>query len=300
MNIRNKLIEYYEYYIYWIRKFQDPEKIISQKYELLMGKKLDLQNPTTYNEKLQWLKLHDKNPKYTTLADKYEVRKFVSDVIGEKHLIPLIGVYSSPKEINYPSLPNQFVLKCTHDSGSVYICKEKETFNTRVVNKKLSTALSRNFYYAGFEWPYMNIPPRIIAENYMIDESGYELKDYKFFCFNGEPKALFVATDRGHGTTRFDFFDINFNHLDVTQHYPRSERTIHIPDNYEKMIELARLLSKDLIHVRIDMYNVSGTIYIGEFTFYHFCGYQPFVPQSFDLLMGSWIDLSILSKKDDE
>ena len=263
---------------------------LSIKYRLLIGKKLTLKKPQTYNEKLQWLKLYDRNPEYTKMVDKYEVRKYVAEKIGEEYLIPLLGVWDSFDEIDFDKLPEQFVLKCTHDSGGLVICKDKGKFDTESARRKINKCLKRNYFWQSREWPYKNIKPRIIAEKYMVDESGTELKDYKFFCFNGEPKALFIATDRPHDT-KFDFYDIEFNHLPFTNGHPNADREIKKPAGFDEMAQLARKLSEGLCHVRIDLYDINGKIYFGEITFFHWSGMTPFEPEEWDYKFGEMIKL---------
>ena len=255
-----------------------------------MGYKLDLNNPQKHLMKLQWLKLHDRNPLYTTLVDKYEVRKYIAETIGEEYLIPLLGVWDHFEDIDFNKLPNQFVLKCTHDSGGLIICKDKSKLDIKAAKKKINSCLKRNYYWAFREWPYKNVKPRIIAEKYMVDESGTELKDYKIFCFNGKPKALFVATDRGIHQTKFDFFDTNFNHLPFMQHYPNNtEREITKPKGLEKMLVFAEKLTQDFKHCRADFYDINGHVYFGDLTFSHFTGLEPFEPEEWDYKFGDWI-----------
>ncbi len=254
------------------------------------GKRLNLKNPRTYNEKLQWLKLYDRNPEYTKMVDKYEVRKYISEKIGEEYLIPLLGVWESFDEIDFDSLPEQFVLKCTHDSGGLVICKDKSKLDLAVAKKKINKCLKRNFYKYNREWVYKNVKPRIIAEKYMVDESGTELKDYKFFCFDGEPRAMFIATDRPHDT-RFDFFDMQFNHLPFLNGHPMATKEIKKPTGFDKMAELSRILSADMRHVRTDFYDINGKIYFGEITFFHHSGFTPFEPEEWDYKFGEWINL---------
>ena len=176
-------------------------------FRLKMGKKLDLDNPRTFSEKLQWLKLYNRKPEYTQMVDKYEAKRYVAGIIGEEYIIPTLGVWDRVEDINFDQLPNQFVLKCTHDSGGIVICSDKSKLDINAAKKKLKRSLTRDFYAQNREWPYKNVKRRIIGEEYMVDESGYELKDYKWFCYNGEPKALFIATDRGleGEETKFDF-----------------------------------------------------------------------------------------------
>lgn len=256
-----------------------------------MKKKLNLRNPTTYTEKLQWLKLHDRDPKYIQLVDKLESKEYVANIVGEEHVPKLYGVWDDPNDIDESLLPEQFVLKCTHDCGGLAICKDKTTFDLATAKDKLSEALGSNYYYYGREWPYKGVKPRVIAEEYLEDESGYELKDYKFFCFDGEVRALFVASGRQQGDVRFDFFDRDFNHLDIINGHPMADRQIKKPTNYDQMIAIAEALSKGLCHVRVDLYNVNGRIYFGELTFYHFSGVVPFEPDEWDEVFGSWLTL---------
>lgn len=275
-----------------------PDKAYIQLYYFAQFKHFcDFKNPRTYNEKLNWLKLNDRNPEYTKMVDKYEVKKYVSNIIGEEYIIPTIGIWDNFDDINFDLLPNQFVLKCTHDSEGIVIVKDKSNFNKEEAREKINKALKCNFYYIGREWPYKNIKPRIIAEKYMEDKECGELRDYKFFCFNGQPKAMFIASDRGIGETKFDYYDLNFKHLDIIQHYPNSKQKIEKPKNFDKMIELSRVLSKNLIHVRVDFYEVNGQVYFGELTFYHFSGFQPFIPEKCDYKFGEWIDLEIKKEK---
>jgi hypothetical protein len=201
----------------------------------------------------------------------------------------LIGVYKSFDEINFDILPEQFVLKCTHDSGGLIICKDKENLDVKAAKRKIEKSLKKNYYYATREWPYKNIKPRIICEKYMVDESGTGLKDYKFLCFHGVPKALLVVSNR-EISTKSDFFDLNFNQLPVRHHYENA-RNIEKPKGFEEMVELAKKLSKGIIHVRTDFYDIHGKIYFGEMTFYQFGGFRRFEPQKYDMIFGRWIKL---------
>ena len=169
-------------------------------YQNRMGKKLNLENPETFNEKLQWMKLYNRDPRYTMMVDKYVVKDYVSEVLGNEYIIPTLGVWERFEDIDFNLLPDQFVLKCTHDSGGLVICTDKSKLNIPKAKEQINHALKRKYYLNTREWPYKDVPPRIIAEQYMVDESGYELKDYKFFVFNGEMKAMFIATDRTAAT----------------------------------------------------------------------------------------------------
>ncbi len=269
-----------------------PDKMYLQIYYFAQFHKfINFKNPKTYNEKLNWLKINDRDPKYTKMVDKYEAKEYVKDIIGEEYIIPTLGVWDNFDEIDFDKLPNQFVLKCTHDSEGLVIVKDKSKLNIEEAKKKIEKAMKYNFFYIGREYPYKNIKPRIIAEQYMEDKKYHELRDYKFFCFDGDVKALFIATDRGIGETKFDYYDINFNHLDIIQHYPNSKKKIDKPKNYDKMIELSKKLSKGLKHVRVDWYEVNGKLYFGEMTFYHFSGLQPFNDVKWDNMFGDWIKI---------
>ena len=262
-------------------------------YRIAMGKKLPLDNPQTYNEKLQWLKLYDRKPEYTLMVDKFEAKKYAASIIGEQHIIPTLGVWDRFDDIDFDKLPNQFVLKCTHDSGGLIICKNKTKLNKEKARSVINGCLKNNYYWGQREWPYKDVKPRIIAEKFMVDESGYELKDYKWFCFDGEPKALFIATDRGvkGEETKFDFFDMDFNHLPFTNGHPNANKEIKRPAGFDKMRVLAEKLSKGIPHVRVDFYDINGHIYFGELTFSHWSGMTPFVPEEWDYTFGSWIKL---------
>lgn len=269
-----------------------PDELYIKIYYFAHFKKLcNLKKPTTYNEKLNWLKLHDHNSIYPTIVDKYEAKKYVANIIGPAYIIPTLGVWDSFDEIDFTKLPNQFVLKCTHDSEGLVIVKDKTTFDRAAAKGKIESALKQNFYYIGREWPYKNIKPRIIAEKYMEDHVDGELRDYKFFCFNGEPKVMFVASDRTSDQVKFDYFDLCFNHLDIRQKYPHADKPLRKPGTFKKMIELSKVLSKGFPHVRVDFYEVDGHLYFGELTFYHFSGFMPFEPAKWDKIFGDWLKL---------
>lgn len=280
------------------------DKYISLIYHIRTGKKLNLKNPVTFNEKLQWLKLHDRNPLYTRMVDKYEAKKYVADIIGEEYIIPTLGVWNHFDEIDFDSLPSQFVLKCTHDSGGLVIVKDKEHFDKAVAKKKIEKCLKRNFFWAGREWPYKNVTPRIIAEEYMTDmgkseltntDELEELKDYKIFCFDGKARFLFVGTDRQKPgeDVKFDFYDTEFQHLPIRQGHQNASKPIKKPDSFELMIDLAERLSKGMCNARIDFYDCGGKPYFGEITLYHFSGMESFVPDKWDKIFGAYINLPI-------
>lgn len=270
------------------RLIKSDETFIRWEYFFGMKELPNLKNPKTYNEKLQWMKLNDRKPLYTRMVDKYECKKYVEEVLGtDQNIIPTIGVWDKFEDIDFDKLPNQFVLKTTHDSGGVVIVKDKTKLDMAAARKKLTKSLNHDFFLEHREWPYKGVKPRIIAEQYMVDESGTELKDYKFFCFGGKAKMLFIATDRPTDT-RFDFFDINFNHLPFAQGHPQASKPIQKPEHFEEMIAVAEKLSKGLQQVRVDLYNINGKIYFGELTFFHFSGNVPFVPTEWDATIGSW------------
>jgi hypothetical protein len=223
------------------------------------------------------------------------VKKYISAKIGNEYVIPTLGIWDKFDDIDFDKLPDQFVLKCTHDSGGIVICTDKSNFNVNSAKRKIEKSLKFNFFYIAREWAYKSVKPRIIAEMYMMDESGLELKDYKFFCFNGEVKALFIATDRNtkNEETKFDFYDINFNHLPIRHGHPNAIKPIDKPFGFEKMIEIASILSKNIPHVRVDLYNINGKIYFGEFTFFHHAGFVAFEPDEWDYIFGNWIQLPI-------
>lgn len=276
-------------FINWI----NDETYLRIAYRIAMGKKLDLKNPQSFNEKLQWLKLYDRKPEYTMMVDKQAVKDYVANLIGEEYIIPTLGVWNNADEINFSKLPNQFVLKCTHDSGGLVICTDKSKLNIAQARNKLNGCLKHNFFWGQREWPYKDVKPRIIAEKFMVDESGTELKDYKFFCFDGEPKAMFIATDRSdpNEETKFDFYDMDFNHLPFTNGHPNSTKEIKKPDGFDDMKKLAAKLSEGIPHVRVDLYNINGKLFFGELTFSHWSGLVPFVPEEWDYKFGSWINL---------
>lgn len=274
----------------WIK---DDRTYIKWNYFFGMGRFPNLDNPQTYNEKLQWLKLNDIHPEYARLVDKYEAKEYVRGVLGDEYIIPTLGVWDRFQDIDFEKLPNQFVLKTTHDSGGVVVCSDKKAFDKVAAKKKLEKSLRNNYFLEHREYPYKDVPPRIIAEKFMVDESGTELKDYKFFCFNGKCRMLFVATDRNMGDVKFDFFDENFNHLPFRQGHPWADKKIKKPVGFDKMIELSEGLSKGFPHVRVDLYDINGQIYFGELTFFHFSGNVPFHPDEWDLKIGQWLKLPI-------
>lgn len=253
-----------------------------------------LNHPRTFNEKLQWLKLHDIHPEYTQMVDKIEAKKYVASKLGGgKYIIPTLGIWNYVDEIEWDKLPQKFVIKVSSDSGGIVVCKDKQKLDICAAKKVLSYGWGRDCSVRNKEYPYRYITPRIIAEEYKEDESGYELKDYKIFCFNGEPKLLFVATDRQMDSeeTKFDFYDLQWNHLPFKNGHPNSKRLLEKPKNFEQMLDIARKLSAGIPHVRIDLYNCNGNIYFGEMTFFHNSGMVPFEPLEWDFKLGGLLKL---------
>jgi len=270
--------------------FLNDKNYIKLLYYANFKEKLDLNNPKTFNEKVQWMKLYDRDPLYTQLVDKYEVRSYVEERLGDDYLIPLYGVWDTFEEIDFDKLPDQFVLKTNHDSNSVVICKDKATLDIEAAREKLTESLNRNYFYQGRQWAYKNVKPRIICEKYMVDERLDETRDYKFFCFDGEPKIMFISRDRG-SDPRSDFYDMDFNHLDVHKDFPNSDIPPEKPVNFDKMIEISKHLSKGFPQVRLDYYEINGEIYFGEYTFYSGNGFTAFHPHKYDELLGDWFEL---------
>ena len=260
-------------------------------YRAKLKKKLDLKNPKTFNEKLQWLKLYDRKPEYTQMVDKYAVRQYIAERIGEECLVPLVGgPWNSFDEIDFDSLPNRFVLKCTHDSGGLVICRDKKTLDKAATKEKIEKCLKRNYYYSSREWPYKDVKPRIIAEKYLEDTVDDALTDYKFFCFNGEAKVMYISKDKGKDP-RTDFFDMHFSHLPVQARDPNAEVQPQRPKQFDKMRKIAEILSQEIPQLRVDFYVVDERIFMGELTFYHMSGLTLITPYEWNLKMGSWIEL---------
>lgn len=273
--------------------YRSDAKYLKKLFKLRMGKDLNLDNPKTFNEKLQWLKLYNRKPEYTRMVDKYEAKRYVADIIGEEYIIPTLGVWERFEDINFDALPNQFVLKTTHGGGNtgVVICKDKNTFDILRAKKKLEASLKQDIYISLREWPYKNVKRRIIAEEYVVDSNG-ELNDFKFFCFNGDPKVMLVATERNSKTgVCFDYFDMEFNHLPFEQGGPNSKQLLTRPEAMADMIQIAKSLSRNIPQVRVDLYNVDGRIFFGEMTFFDSSGMAEFNPQEWDRIFGDWIEL---------
>lgn len=265
-------------------------------YYLYMGKPVNFSNPITLNQKINWLKINDRKEKYVNLVDKYRVKEYVTKLIGSEYIIPTIGVWNSFDEINFDILPDKFVLKCTHDSGSVIICADKNNFNFNFARKKLSKCLMRNYYWFGREWVYKNIKPCIIAEQYIQDYETHDLKDYKFYCFGNVVDCVLVCVGRGSGQPKFYFFDREWNlkrYNKLGKQAP-DDFTLPKPENIDKMFEIARTLSvaSGAPFLRVDLYNVNGKIYFGELTLYPDCGMDRNRLPETDEYFGGLVDLS--------
>lgn len=271
----------------------DDEEYLRRKFKTVFNRDLNLDNPKTFNEKLQWLKLYDRNSRYTTLVDKYKVREYIASELGEEYLIPLIGVWDDPDDIDFNALPNQFVLKCNHNSGKgMFICTNKDNVCISHVKKKLKKGLKENYYIKHREWPYKNVKRKVIAEELMIDNSTDQLIDYKFMCFNGKHQMTFVCDDRfSEEGLKVTFYDKEWNILPFERHYPRRYTAIDKPKNYDKMVEFAEKLSEKIPFLRVDFYEVNGLIYFGELTFFPGSGYEEFTPESVDYELGKLIKL---------
>ena len=271
------------------------EVFLKLKYRLKTGKRLDLKNPKTFNEKLQWLKLYDRKDVYTTMADKCDVKEYVAKIIGDKHIIPTLGVYDRFEDIDFSELPNQFVIKCTHDSGGLVIVKNKKKLDYNSARRKISKCLMTNYYYHGREWPYKNIKPRVIVERYMKDTSP--IIDYKLFCFNGKPEIILVCSDRfSEEGLKETWFDSDWNRLPITEGGHKIDKGVRKPKKYNEMKKLAEQLADGMAFVRIDFYEINGRVYFGEITFFPASGLEAFDPEEWDEKLGNLIDLSIVKK----
>lgn len=271
-----------------------PDKyFIALLYYCKTGQKLDLNNPVTLNEKLQWLKIYDRNPAYTQMVDKYEARTYLAEKVGREYLVPLIAVYDKVEAIDFDQLPDQFVLKCNHDSGGNIICADKSKLDIAFAKNKLNHCLRRNYYYGKREWPYKDVKPRIVCEAYLWDEATHDLKDYKVFCFHGQPRCCSVCSNRYSAAgMNMDFYDLDWKHMDFgSRTYPNSGAPIPPPKNYAKMLEFAARLSQGIPFVRVDFYDVNGKLYMGELTLCPCSGYDPWTPDADHRLLGSWIEL---------
>lgn len=271
------------------------KKYLNMWHKAMYGKKINFKNPKTFTEKLQWLKLYNRNLEDVKLVDKYEAKKYIADRIGEEYIIPNIGVWDSVDEIDLNSLPDRFVLKCTHDSGSVVICRDKSKFDFEAAKAKLDRKMKKSLFWLMREWHYKKLKPRIIAEQYMenTDMNLKELRDYKFYCFNGEAKYLYVSEGlENHATAKISFLNLDWSFADFgrSDFAPFTELP-EKPKAYEKMLELANQLSKGHAFLRVDLYEINGKIYFSELTFFPAGGFMPFDTLESDCKLGELIEL---------
>lgn len=273
------------------------DEYLARLFRAIMGRPINLENPQTFNEKLQWLKLYDRKPEYTMMVDKYRVREYIAKTIGEEYLIPLLGVWEDPEDIDFGALPNQFVLKCNHNSGlGMCICKDKTKLDIEKVKRELRKGLAQDYYLTGREWCYKNVVRCVIAEDFIQDRHG-KLDDYKLMCFNGKVRCSFVCSDRfSPKGLHVTFFDRDWNVMPFERHYPSVKEGFAKPLQYEKMVELAEKLSQGIPFVRVDFYEVDGKIYFGELTFYPGSGFEEFTPEEWDYKLGEWIELPKLKE----
>lgn len=277
--------------------FKDDKNYLSLRWWAAMGYKLNWDKPSTYNEKLQWLKLHDHNPLYTVLVDKVKVKRFIADKIGEEYIIPSIGVWNCAEDIDFSVLPQSFVLKCNHNSGEgMCICNNKDEINIEKVKRGLAKGLKSDYYLYSREWPYKNVPHQILAEKFMSNNDGKALNDYKVMCFNGVVKLIELHQNRFTAEHTQDFYDREWKKTNITQgnsYFEASPQAVDKPACYDKMIEYSEMLTKGMPHCRVDWYVINGHLYFGEMTFFDGSGFEKFDKKEDDLLMGSWIDLSL-------
>lgn len=268
-----------------------PDKMyIKLLFNAHMGYKLNLEKPKSYNEKLQWLKLYDRKEIYTNLVDKYEVKEIIGNKIGREYIIPTIGVWDKVEEIDFDILPDKFVLKCTHDSGGIIVCKNKNEFDVDEAKRKLKKSLKGSYFYSGREWPYLNIKPRIIAEEYIGDIERVP-EDYKFYTFNGEIDSVMICKDRDKGYPNFFFYDMEWKRLAYQNVEPETDKPIEKPENFDRMIDIVNNLSKDFVQIRVDLYNINGKIYFGELTFFNQSGFDTDITYDTDVYWGSKFEL---------
>lgn len=268
---------------------------IVRKYNRMMHTKPNLKTPLLFQEKLQWLKLHDRKPIYHTMVDKMDAKSYIKEILGEDYCIPTLGVYNKFEDINFDQLPDKFVLKCTFDSGSYCICTDKKVLDKKKVKERLLVNWKYDYYYYSREWPYKGLKHRIIAEPFLYDGTGDYLRDYKFYTFNGEPKFFYTTSNRGgEGGLKEDFFDIEGRLLEFNQvGFYNNPNTPAVPKCLQKMIDIARKLAKDTYHLRVDFYEVGDKIYVGELTFFDGGGFCGFEPEKYNQILGEWIKLPI-------
>lgn len=273
----------------------DDEVFLKRKFKACMGRELDLETPKTFNEKLQWLKLYDRKPEYTMMVDKYLVRDYIRERLGEEYLIPLLGVWDSPDEIDFDSLPDQFVLKCNHNSGvGMYICRDKSKMDVRKVKRELCIGLKEDYYLTSREWPYKDVPRKIICEKFISDSEDPDLKDYKFQCINGEIDHVFVCVGRNESEqVKFYYFDKDWNYLPYSLDQCDNKEYLDSlkPKTFEKMKEIAKTLCVNMPQVRVDLYEANGCVLFGELTFYTQSGFDTTITKKADLEIGRHLEL---------
>lgn len=290
LSISLKKIKYELYFLPIVKALPD-ELFCRIHYRISCKKRLDLVNPKGFNEKLQWLKLYYHKDLFTHMVDKYEAKQIVKTKLGEEHVIPTLGVWDSFDDIDFNTLPNEFVLKCTHDSGGLIICRDKSKLDKIAAGRKLKNALKRNYFYLGREWPYKNVKPRILAEPFMQNSSKENLDVYKIMTFNGVPKIIQTIQNDKTPMETIDYFDCEWNLLNLRQDYPNSIVPLDRPKMLDIMLEFACELSRGFPFLRVDFYEIDGEVYFSEFTFYSDNGFAPFTPKEWDLILGNWLKL---------
>lgn len=275
------------------------EKFLKYYYKSIFKKELNLLNPQTFSEKIQWLKLNDKNDSYSIMVDKYKAKNYVTKIMGNEYIIPTIDVYDNFNEIRFDKLPNQFVIKCTHDSGGIVIVKDKSKIDKEKVKKKINKSLKHNYFYCWREWPYKNVKPRILIEKYMEQNEEKSLIDYKVMVFNGKAKCTFVCSDRDEkGNVFIDVYDNKWNKMKIERkNHKNSNKTIKKPINYELMIKYAEYFARKIPFLRVDFYEINNKLYFSEFTFYPASGFDEFKNYDDDILLGSWLQLPKLKEE---
>lgn len=269
------------------------EEFLKLKFKENTGKELNLENPQTFNEKLQWLKLYDRNPIYTTMADKFRAKEYIAERVGKEYIVPMFGVWNSPDDVDFSALPEQFVIKCNHDCGGLSICRSKDQFDANAARNKLKKSFLSNYFEVGREWQYKNIEPVVLAEKLLENSDGSPLVEYDFFCFNGEPRIISCAWgDRDKGEEHYnDFYDADFNRLPLSCIFPTSSKVLEKPSAFEEMKNIARKLCGNRSFLRVDIYLCDDKPYVGELTFHHWGGMGIFNPKEWDEKLGSWLAL---------
>lgn len=308
MNKNSLRYRFLKYLLYSFSRVLSDKKFLQLKFRLFMGYPLDLDHPKTFNEKLQWLKLYDRNPKYSRMVDKAEAKSYVANIIGEEHIIPTLGVYDNPEDIDFDSLPDQFVLKTTHDSGGVFICRDKKNFDKNEVIKKLNRRLKRNVFWLNREWPYKNVMPRVLAEKFLnneqvelclgsttSDNKQQGLTDYKFYCFDGIPQFLYISKGlEDHKTASISFLTMDWEFAPFKRSDYNSFNYLPAkPSKFDDMLTIAKRLAKGHPFIRVDLYQSDNQIYFSELTLTPCSGMMPFEPKLWDRIVGDYLNLSL-------